>query len=93
MGCVVHSERRSFQLDEISMGGSIVDFGQAVVRIPDREGEWVLTGHVLAHIKDRFFIGRNALLKDPQGKIVSQAAQIVVPIESPADFKTKDAAK
>ena len=86
LGARLRTTRRTVSAEELTNQTARVDHGQARAEIPGDDGEWVLIGHILVDTEDRLFIGRKATLLDPKGKPVVQAAEIVVPAESPEEF-------
>lgn len=89
LGAVVHSSRQSWDTEELAAisKGSIVDFGRARAEIPGDGGLWILIGDIQAHNKDRRFVGRGAVLYDPNRKIVAEGSEIIVPADDPAAFE------
>ena len=85
-GCTIHTSRKSWSLDETMQTKGAKDFGQAKVEIPGEKGIWKLIGNIISDGKGRF-IGRNAVLYNPNQKIVVKAAQIIVPVKSPEKFE------
>ena len=69
------------------LGTSMVDYGRAKVEIPHENGKWVLIGDILLNTKKRLFIGRRAELFDATGSSVAKAAQIVIGVDNPVDYK------
>lgn len=86
MGCQVESNRGSWSLEEITSRG-LIDFGQAKAEIPGPSGRWRLEGFLLADMAKKIFLGRNAELFDSSGKLVAQAAEVVVPAGAPDKFE------
>jgi hypothetical protein len=86
MGCRVESSRGSWSLEEITSRG-LIDFGQAKAEIPAPSGRWRLEGFLLADMAKKTFLGRNAELFDPSGKLVAQAAEVVVPAGAPDKYE------
>lgn len=86
MGCRVESSRGSWSLEEITSRG-LIDFGRAKAEIPGPSGTWRLEGFLLADMTKKIFLGRNAELFDPSGKLVAQAAEVVVPTGAPDKFE------
>lgn len=86
LGCRVESSRGSWSLEEITSRG-LIDFGQAKAEIPAPSGRWRLEGFLLADMAKKTFIGRNAELFDPSGRLVAQAAEVVVPSGAPDKFE------
>ncbi len=83
LGCRVLSARKSWD----SYDTDPMDFGQAKAEIPDKKGKWILKGYIMMVKKERRFIARRAVLTNPEGKIVAQADEIIVPIDNPSQYK------
>ena len=86
LGCRVESSRGSWSLEEITSRG-LIDFGRAKAEIPGPSGSWRLEGFILADMTKKIFLGRNAELFDASGKLVAQAAEVVVPAGAPDKFE------
>jgi hypothetical protein len=86
LGCQVESSRGSWSLEEITSRG-LIDFGQARAEIPGPSGSWRLEGFLLVDMAKKIFLGRNAELFDSSGKLVAQAAEVVVPAGAPDEFE------
>jgi hypothetical protein len=65
---------------------SLVEFGQARVEIPGRDGTWVLTGIVRWIRSGNLFLGDKATLTDPHGNVRAKDASIVVPMKNPDKY-------
>lgn len=85
LGCRVLSTQRSLNL--ATLKGGIMDFAQAKATIPTKEGDWTLMGHLLLSKKERRFIGRKAVLLNPNGKMAASGLEIAVPVDHPEKFK------
>jgi hypothetical protein len=86
LGCRVESSRGSWSLEEITSRG-LIDFGRAKAEIPGPSGSWRLEGFLIADMAKKIFLGRNAELFDPSGKLVALAAEVVVPSGAPDKFE------
>lgn len=86
LGCRVESSRDSWPLEEMT-GGGLIDFGKAKVEILAAAGLWRLEGFLQADSKKKVFIGRNADLFDPSGKLAVQAAELIVPADAPDKYQ------
>lgn len=87
LGCRVFSSRQSFSWDEMMLGTAMIDYGRAKVEFPGENGKMVLIGDILLNTKKRLFVGRRAELFDKTGTSIAKAAQIVVPVDKPSDYK------
>jgi hypothetical protein len=85
LGCRIESSRDSWSLEELTSRG-LIDFGRAKAEISGLSGRWRLEGFILADMEKKIFLGRNAQLFDPSGKLVVQASEIVVPAGAPDEF-------
>ena len=86
LGCRVETSRESWPFEELT-GGGLVDFGKGMVEIPDGGGRWRLEGFIQADKAKKTFIGRNAELYNPSGKLVVRAAEVVVPAGAPDKYQ------
>lgn len=89
LGAVVRSSRQSWDIDDLAAikKGAVVDFGRARAEIPGDGGLWILIGDIQAHNKKRLFVGRAAVLYDPNRRVVAEASEIIVPADDPAAFE------
>ncbi len=88
LGWTVGSARESWSLEDLAGKTGKYDLGQAEAVSSDPEG-WKLVGNLILLIKEKRFIGRKAILMDPNGKKVADGDEIIVPVENPADFQVK----
>ena len=86
LGCRVESSRDSWPLDEIA-GKGLIDFGKAKAEVPGAGGRWRLEGFLQADTMKKVFIGRNAELYNPSGKLVVKAADLIVPADAPDRYQ------
>lgn len=87
LGCRVYSVRKSWGFAEFGMENNITDFSLAKAEIIGKDGRWILVGHLLADRKNNRFVGRDAKLYDPHGKIMVKAARIIVPADKPEAYE------
>lgn len=85
LGAIVHSSRQSWSVEELD--DAVVEYGRAKAEIPGESGIWTLVGDIQLHREARRFVGRDATLYDPTGKVVAEALEIFVPADEPADYK------
>lgn len=90
MGWTVGSARENWSLDDLIGKTGKYDLGQAEAVSSDPAG-WKLVGNLILMIKEKQFVGRKAILTDPEGKKVATGDEIIVPVENPADFQVKGA--
>lgn len=89
LGAVVHSSRQSWDSEEMRAMSTapVVDYGRARAEIPGEGGIWVLIGDIQLHNRERRFVGRGAVLYNPNGEIVAEAPEIIVPAGDPGAFE------
>jgi hypothetical protein len=80
----IHSSRTEFCLEELS--SDVLDFGEAKAVMPGPGGSWVLTGHLILMRKQNGIMAREAVLKNAEGKVVAEAAILMVPIKDPENY-------
>jgi hypothetical protein len=90
MEWTVHSTRKNWSLEDITAKTGKYDFGEAEAVSTHPEG-WKLTGNLLLMIKEKRFIGRDAILLDPKGKTAAVGNEIIVPVDNPENFEVKGA--
>jgi hypothetical protein len=65
---------------------SLVEFGQARVEIPGRDGTWILTGIVRWISAGGLLLGDKATLTDPRGNVRARDASLLVPMKNPDKY-------
>lgn len=80
----IHSSRTEFRLEELS--SDVLDFGEAKAVMPGSGGSWILTGRLVLMTKQDLIMAREAVLKNAEGKIVAEAAILMVPIKNPENY-------
>ncbi len=68
----------------------LIDLGESRVEIPIEDNVWILTGHLILIQNARYFVASKALLIDPDGHEAARQDLILVPIDSPAQFRSLD---
>ena len=92
MGWTVSSSRKNWSIDDLTGKTGKYDFGQAEAVSSDPKG-WKLAGSLILLTEDKQFIGRKAVLLDPDGKTVASGDDIVVPVDNPQNFKVRNAGR
>jgi len=90
MGWTVSSSRENWSIDDLTGKTGKYDFGQAEAVSSDPKG-WKLVGNLILLTEDKQFLGRKAVLFDPEGKRVASGDEIVVPVDNPQNFKLNNA--
>jgi hypothetical protein len=80
----IHSSRTEFRLEELS--SDVLDFGEAKAVIPGPGGSWDLTGRLMLMRNQNWIMAREAVLKNAEGKVVAEAAILMVPIKNPENY-------
>ena len=80
----IYTTRTSFSLEEF--GRDAVDCGTAKALISGQGGTWILTGRLVFLNKERIIVARDAVLTNPEGKIMAQGALIMVPLKQPEKY-------
>jgi hypothetical protein len=80
----IHSSRARFRMEEVS--GDVVDFDEAKAVIPGPGGSWVLTGRLVLMKKQDLIMAREAVLINAEGKVVAEAAILMVPVKKPENY-------
>jgi hypothetical protein len=83
-GSRIHSSRTEFRLEELS--SDVLDFGEAKAVMPGPGGSWVLAGHLILMRNQNGIMAREAVLKNAEGKVVAEAAILMVPIKNPENY-------
>jgi len=89
MGWTVNSSREYWSINDLIGKTGEYDFGQAEAVSSDPEG-WKLVGDLILLTEERQFIGRKAVLWNPEGKTAASGDEIVVPVDDPQNFRVKD---
>jgi hypothetical protein len=92
MGWTVSSSRENWSIDDLTGKTGKYDFGQAEAVSSDPKG-WKLVGSLILLTEDKQFLGRKAVLFDPEGKRVASGDEIVVPVDDPQNFHLSDEAR
>ena len=80
----IYTTRTNFSLEEF--GRDAVDCGTAKALISGQGGTWILTGRLVLLNKARTIVARDAVLTNPEGKIMAQGALIMVPLKQPEKY-------
>lgn len=92
MGWTVSSSRENWSIDDLTGKTGKYDFGEAEAVSSDPKG-WKLVGNLILLTEDKQFLGRKAVLFDPEGKTVASGDEIVVPVDDPQNFRLSDEAR
>jgi len=80
----IYTTRTNFSIEEFSR--EAVDCGTAKAMISGQGGTWILTGRLVLLNKERIIVARDAVLTNPEGKIMAQGALIMVPLKQPETY-------
>jgi hypothetical protein len=75
------------------MKAAVIDLGEARAEIPVKGQVWILTGHLILIQSSRNIVAADAQLLAPDGHEATRQDLILVPIDSPAQFRSLDKEK